>query len=67
MILHLHRVVVPDVSRSNLLRATLAGLVLLMISVLIASTYFGHSSSPYGACYAKSGRSVPCELLPRAR
>jgi hypothetical protein len=34
----------------------------LLVVGLIASSYIGHSSSPYGVCYADSGRSVPCEL-----
>jgi hypothetical protein len=67
MMLHLQQVVVADVSSSDLVRAALTGVLLLVICALIASTYFGHSPSPYGACYAKSGRQVPCELVPRAR
>jgi hypothetical protein len=43
--------------------ATLLGWLLL--AGLIASTYVGHSPSPYGACYAANGRSVPCELVHR--
>jgi hypothetical protein len=34
----------------------------LLLAGMIASAYVGHSSSPYGVCYAASGRSVPCEL-----
>jgi hypothetical protein len=37
----------------------------LLIATLIASSYVGHSSSPYGTCYAPSGRSIPCELAKR--
>ena len=37
----------------------------LLLAGLVASRYIGHSSSPYGVCYAASGRSVPCELMPR--
>lgn len=43
--------------------ASVLGWLLLM--ALIASRYVGHSSSPYGVCYAASGRSVPCELVGR--
>jgi hypothetical protein len=66
MILHLQNVADAEVSRRDRVRAALTGILLLLICVLIASTYFGHSTSPYGACYVKSGRQVPCELLPRA-
>lgn len=43
--------------------------LLLLASVLglIAWSYLGTSSSPYGTCYGTSGRSVPCELVKRAR
>lgn len=34
----------------------------LLLAGLFVSQYVGHSSSPYGVCYAASGRSVPCEL-----
>jgi hypothetical protein len=42
--------------------ACLAVLGWLLLAGMIASSYIGHSSSPYGVCYAASGRSVPCEL-----
>jgi hypothetical protein len=37
----------------------------LVLSLVIGWSYVGHSSSPYGVCYAPSGRSVPCAALPR--
>jgi hypothetical protein len=37
----------------------------LALAAFIASSYVGHSSSPYGTCYAPSGRSIPCELAKR--
>jgi len=37
----------------------------LLLAALIASRYVGRSSSPYGVCYAASGRSVPCGLVGR--
>ena len=43
----------------------LAWLLLLLVAGLIASTYVGHASSPYGVCYNAAGRSVPCAALPR--
>jgi hypothetical protein len=67
MMLSLHTPIVPDVSRSDLVRAALAGMLLLALCALLASTYVGHSPGPYGACYVKSGREVPCELVSRAR
>jgi hypothetical protein len=39
----------------------------LLLAGVIASQYVGHSSSPYGVCYAGSGRSVPCELAHHQR
>jgi hypothetical protein len=38
-------------------------LVLAILLALLASTYFGDSFSPYGTCYAPSGRAVPCAAL----
>jgi hypothetical protein len=31
----------------------------LLLAGMIGYSYVGHSSSPYGVCYASSGRSVP--------
>jgi hypothetical protein len=45
----------------------LALLLVVVAAVAIASTYFGHSPSPYGACYRKDGRAVPCELAGQGR
>ena len=41
-----------------------AGTLVLVVflAVLIARSYFGHSPGPYGACYAASGRSIPCAV-----
>jgi hypothetical protein len=36
-----------------------------VVAALIAASYMGRSSSPYGTCYASSGRSVPCALVRR--
>ncbi|MFL5608330.1 MAG: hypothetical protein ACJ8AD_17890, partial [Gemmatimonadaceae bacterium] len=38
--------------------ATLVGWIGFM--VVIALHYFGHAPGPYGACYARNGRDVPC-------
>jgi hypothetical protein len=45
----------------------LAGVTILgwlLVAATIARVYVGHSSSPYGACYAPSGRSVSCAAVP---
>jgi hypothetical protein len=46
-------------------RVTVGAAVLgwLLVAAVIASRFVGHSSSPYGVCYAASGRSVPCALV----
>jgi hypothetical protein len=36
---------------------------LLVVLVALATTYLGSSSSPYGLCYAPSGRTVPCAAV----
>lgn len=36
----------------------------LMLAGLIAASYVGHASSPYGVCYSETGRSVPCAAVP---
>src|SRR5688572_13384153 len=38
-------------------------LLLVAVAVLIASAFLGSATSPYGACYAPSGRTVPCDAL----
>ena len=42
---------------------TLALAVLLIAT--LASTYVGHSRSPYDTCYGTDGRAVPCSVLER--
>jgi hypothetical protein len=49
------------------LAASAAILGWLLLAGVIASQYVGHSSSPYGVCYAASGRSVPCEVAHHQR
>ncbi len=39
----------------------------VVLMTALASTYFGHASSPYGVCYGSSGRPVPCAVVARAR
>jgi hypothetical protein len=38
--------------------ATVAGWILL--AAVIASSYVGHSFSPYGSCYNAKGRGIQC-------
>ena len=40
---------------------TLALAVFLIAT--LASTYFGHSRSPYDTCYGTNGRAVPCSVV----
>ena len=37
----------------------------IALAAAIAASYFGNSTSPYGVCYASSGRSVPCAAAAR--
>jgi hypothetical protein len=32
----------------------------ILIAAVIAASYVGHSSSPYGACHNASGRGIQC-------
>jgi hypothetical protein len=49
-------------SRQVVELATLLGW--LVLAAAIGFSYLGHSSSPYGVCYARSGRGAPCAALP---
>jgi hypothetical protein len=51
--------------RMQRLVSALTALGWLALVVTIAAHYVGHSSSPYGACYAPSGREVPCQAVAR--
>ena len=58
---------VPVASRSERFQrlvkvATIVGWILVV--AVIGGSYIGHASSPYGVCYAASGRSVPCTVVP---
>ena len=44
-------------------RSILVLALFLAIIALFARTYIGDSPSPYGTCYAASGRAVPCKAL----
>jgi hypothetical protein len=45
------------------LPAVLTLMLLLFVAAMIARTYIGDSHSPYGMCYAPSGRTVPCDAI----
>jgi hypothetical protein len=47
------------------LAAGVVVLAWLILAGLIASSYVGHSTSPYGVCYSTAGRSVPCAAVAR--
>ena len=40
----------------------LAIVALLIVVVLLGTTYFGHAKGLYGVCYGGSGRSIPCAV-----
>jgi hypothetical protein len=65
MMLSLHDpIVVPAASAWRVRCVAIATVIgWLLFAALVARSYFGHSASPYGVCYAASGRSVPCELV----
>jgi hypothetical protein len=41
--------------------------LLLLLIAALASTYFGHSRSPYDGCYGSNGRAVACAVLDALR
>jgi hypothetical protein len=55
----------PPARRSSRVVALVTVLGWILSAALIASAYLGHSPGPYGACYAASGRSVPCDVAHR--
>ncbi len=58
----------PLVERARHLFAVVIALALLLLLVVaVASTYFGHSRSPYDTCYGTNGRAVPCAVLEALR
>jgi 2'-hydroxyisoflavone reductase len=59
IVLHESSTGVPSSSRRSRLAAAATVLGWLVLAGLTASSYVGHSSSPYGVCYAAPGRGVP--------
>lgn len=43
--------------------AILTLLLVIAVAALIASSFVGDSHSPYGTCYAPSGRAIPCDAI----
>ena len=41
--------------------------LLLLLVAALASTYIGHSRSPYDSCYGPNGRAVSCAVLEALR
>ncbi len=56
-----------NIAQRNALKHRLGQLagaaIVAALAFVLAAMYMGHSKSPYGVCYAPSGRDVPCELL----
>jgi hypothetical protein len=42
-------------------------LLVIAVAALIASSFVGDSHSPYGTCYAPSGRTIPCDAIEKRR
>jgi hypothetical protein len=58
----------PFVQRTRqFLPIVIAVVLLLFLVVGLASTYFGHSSSPYDGCYGSNGRAISCAVLEAVR
>lgn len=57
--------VVEQARRFLPVAVTLALLVFLLAA--LASTYFGHSRSPYDTCFGPNGRAVSCTILEKLR
>lgn len=58
----------PLVERTRQFLPIVVALVLLLVLVAgLASTYFGHSRSPYDGCYGENGRAIACSVLEAVR
>jgi hypothetical protein len=56
------------VERTRQFLPIVVALVLLLVLVAgLASTYFGHSRSPYDGCYGENGRAIACSVLEAVR
>jgi hypothetical protein len=58
----------PLLDRTRHFLPVVITLVLLLLLVAgLASTYFGHSRSPYDGCYGSNGRAISCAVLEAVR
>jgi hypothetical protein len=58
----------PLVGRARNLFPIVVTLALFLLLVAgLASTYFGHASSPYDGCVGENGRAVSCTVLEAIR
>ena len=57
----------PAIRPKELALRLMAIAAVLFLGSFLAQTYFGHSSSPYGVCYASSGRSVTCSVIAQSK
>jgi hypothetical protein len=58
----------PLVARGRRLLPIVITIALFLLVVAgLASTYFGHSRSPYNGCYGENGRAVSCAVLEAVR
>ena len=46
-------------------RSAVVLVLLLVVAAVVARSFFGDSSSPYGTCYGTNGRAVPCAAIKR--
>jgi hypothetical protein len=58
----------PLVERARYFFPVVITLVLFLLLIAgLASTYFGHSQSPYDGCYGENGRAIACAVLEAVR
>jgi hypothetical protein len=54
----------PLLDRARRLLPVILTLALFILVVTaLASTYFGHSRSPYDTCYGTNGRAISCAVI----
>jgi hypothetical protein len=60
--------IVPLVRRARqALPVALVLVIFLVVVAALASTYVGHSRSPYDTCYGTNGRAISCAVLEALR
>lgn len=65
MIASLGTPIAPKSRRWHRLSEVVTAIGWILLALAIGFLFVGHSSSPYGVCYAASGRSVPCTVVAR--